>query len=320
MTLRRKATISFLFLFLLSGNVAFAGFGITPPYVRNDSLTKDSEYDQKIILTRSDPVEDLKAVITVNVPGADSWISVDKGKEFILPRGEMQVPMVVKVKVPPKAKYGEYRGNIRVVIEAANNPTPGTVGISLGAQIDVGLTVIDQKIYDFAVRTQRVTDLEEGRRFFGLFFPGKIKLTMQVENLGNISFGPTRVVMDIRDATGAIVETTENVNWIKKVKPFEIKEVTAELPTRLPPGSYKAHFKIYKNDEVAKEGELSLSILPYGTLEGYRGFYFFGLRRSEQALVVVIFLLILATLITGTIYLRRRFRPRRLAHPPRYPG
>lgn len=316
----RYGLISLLTFFLLSWNIAQAGFGITPPYVRNDSLTQDSQYDQKIILTRSDPVEDLRANVTINVPGANDWFSIDKGTDFILPKGEVQVPMVVHVRVPKKAKFAEYKGNIRVVISSASEPNPGTVGISLGAQIDVNMKVIDQKIYDFFVRSQHVDDLEEGHKFFGIFFPGKINFSMLVENTGNVDFAPTRVELDIKDKGGNILETTHNVNRISKVKPFEIKSVVAELPTRLPAGGYTAHFRIYKFDQVVREGELNLSVLPYGTLQGYHGFYFFGLRRIDQIILVSVAVILLGLILSLVFLIRRVLRRRRGMRPPRYRG
>jgi hypothetical protein len=42
-------------LFFSTGiSEVFAGFGITPPYVRNTSLTRNSTYEQQILLVRSD--------------------------------------------------------------------------------------------------------------------------------------------------------------------------------------------------------------------------------------------------------------------------
>src|SRR5437868_14857381 len=76
------------------------GFGITPPYVKNNSLTQNSHYEQKIILVRGVPDQDLTARVTINLPDAKNWISIDKGMEFILPAGTQQMPMIVSVNVP----------------------------------------------------------------------------------------------------------------------------------------------------------------------------------------------------------------------------
>ncbi|HTY40138.1 MAG TPA: hypothetical protein VMC43_03570 [Candidatus Paceibacterota bacterium] len=300
MNTRSASLIGGLLLFLGLVTPAFAGFGISPPYVQNDSLARNSAYDQVIVLSRSDPVEDLEADITINVPGANDWITVDKGLKFTMAKGVTQVPMRVHVQVPADAPYANYAGYIRVVIMPTGGPAPGTVGISLGAQINVNLNVLDKKITDFKVNTVKVDDLEEGHSSWSLFFPGKITFTMQVENTGNTAFGPTKVEMDISDYAGVrVMEHTENLNRLKRVQPFEIRNIVAELPTRLPPGAYRADFKVYKNDTVVREGELNMSILPRGTIPNYEGYGFSGLRSTEQALVVAI--AALAIILVGSI-------------------
>jgi hypothetical protein len=277
--------------FLLSAGLgvhkASAGFGITPPYVQNDSLTRGSSYTQKIVLSRSDALDDLNVQVTIAVPGANDWITIDKGTSFVMHKDEQRVAMNVNVAVPGGAKFGNYSGNIRVVITPLTGPTPGTVGIALGAQIDVNLNVIDKKIYSFNVRNKHIDPVEEGHKVWGFFFPGKISFTMQVENTGNVPFGPTKVVFDISDTSGGtILETTQNLNSIEQIQPFQIKNVVAELPTRLKAGAYKAIFKIYNNDTIVDTGELDMGILPYGAIPGYQGFGFIGLQRSEQMIIV----------------------------------
>src|SRR5271156_6226275 len=89
------------------------GFGITPPYVTNDQLTQNSHYEQTILLVRGNPTEDLQAKVSINVPGADGWISIDRGTQFVLPAGTQQEPMIVSVNVPSNAKLGNYSGNIQ---------------------------------------------------------------------------------------------------------------------------------------------------------------------------------------------------------------
>ncbi len=58
---------------------AHASFGITPPYVRNTSLTRNSTYEQQILLVRGNPNEPLKAEIVVDAPEIASWIEVIDG-------------------------------------------------------------------------------------------------------------------------------------------------------------------------------------------------------------------------------------------------
>lgn len=296
-------------LFFTSAGFAQAGFGITPPYVRNERLTPGSTFEQTITLVRSDPIDDLQATLTMNIPGVESWFSIDRGNEFILPKGETQVPIKITVRVPEDAEYKEHAGAIRIRTSAAGSEAQGGgVSIALGAQVDVAIEVVD-KIYDFVVRKIRVTDLEEGRRKWGLHFPAKIRFFMTVENTGNTDFGPTKVRFQIYDSEmEELLETTENTNDIEVVSPFATKEVLAELPTRLPAGRYTAKYTVYKNEEVAQENEITLSINPIGTVPGYEGYGFSGLSTEDKLKVAGVLgvpLLVLLSAFSFVLWKRR---------------
>ncbi|MDP3963912.1 MAG: hypothetical protein Q8Q39_05455, partial [bacterium] len=58
--------------------------------------------------------------------------------------------------------------------------------------------------------------------------------------------------------------------------------------TRLKAGSYRATYRIYKQDLVSQEGELDLSILPWGTIPGDRGYGIMGLAMRDQAVLLAI--------------------------------
>jgi len=303
---------SFIFsvvAFLICAHTTYAGFGVTPPYVTNESLTRNSVYEQTIYLVRSDPTTDLKATISVDVPGVNEWISIDKGTEFILPSGEQKVAMVVKIVVPEDAEFKQYKGNIRIKTGAPDDiVASGAVSISLGAQIDVDLNVIDKKIKDFKVRKIGLSDLNEGHKVGWLYFPGKIRFEMLIENTGNVEIAPSDVVFRIYDRSGNILlEETHKKGKIAKVKPFQTETVFAELPTKLPSGSYLARFEILNDTDVKLSGEVNLSILPYGTLQT-AGFGFLGLSLAHQLSVIIPVLFIFS--VPFIIYIRTRRRRR----------
>ncbi len=276
------------FLVLVTAEPVFAGFGITPPYVRNDRLTPGTVYEQRILLVRSNPDVELKAEITMNIPGVEDWFSIDRGNTFLLPKGETQIPIIVTVRVPKDAAYEKHRGAIRIRTSTNDAPAGGGVSIALGAQVEVGIEVVD-KIYDFTVRKIRIIDLEEGRRKWGLFFPAKIRFFMSIENTGNTEFGPTKVRFEIYDSEmETLLETVENTNSIEKIAPFASKEVVAELPTRLPAGRYGVKYTIFKNDEVAQQNELTLSIGTIGSVPGYEGYGFDGLSLIDKLKVIAV--------------------------------
>jgi len=303
-------SVAALLVFLSTAAPALAGFGISPPYVFNNRLTRGTVFKQQITLVRSDPTDDLTTTITMNIPEVESWFSVDRGETFLMPKGEKQVPIIVTVTVPDDASYARYKGAIRVRTAPAANSRPegGGVSIALGAQIDVDVEVVD-KIYDFEVRKIRIDDLEEGRRKWGLFFPGKIKFYMTIENTGNTEYGPTKVKFDIYDGDGeTLLETTENTNKLEKIAPFGNKEIIAELPTRLTAGKYLAKYTIYKGEEIAQQNEINVSIAAIGAVVGYEGYGFWGLSVEDKLKVAVVVLVPLVFLIILIAYMFVRIR------------
>lgn len=290
---------------------ALAGFGITPPYVRNTSLTRNSVYEQQILLVRGDTNIAQKAEITIDAPEIQDWIYIVEGEEIKMPKGTQKVPMTVRVTVPSDADFKDYEGKIRIrTLPDDDQVAPGAVSISLGAVVDIDLSVIDREIKDFRIRKISVSDLNEGSKLAWLFFPGKIRFDMMLENTGNVDIAPSRVEFRIFDRTGkALLEETKQIGKIKKITPYSTETVTAELPTRLPAGSYIARYRIYNEDELKQEGDLTLNILPAGTLQT-GGFGFIGLSLSHK---ISVLLPVLSLLIAG-IYLwnaRRRTRPAR---------
>lgn len=295
------------------------GFGITPPYVTNGQLTQGSHYEQTITLVRSDPTEDLQANVTVNVPGADSWISIDRGTQFILPAGTQQEPMIVSVNVPSNAKLGSYSGNIQVVVSPLAGPAKGTVGITIGAQIDVNLTVGNGKMANLQVRRVTMSNAEVGHTLWWMHFPGKVSFAIDLDNTGNIAGALGKVVFQYQEyLSGNVLETEENSNGLDSVQPFEAKTVTAEMPVYLPQGSYRVFYQIYGVDDqtVIGQGTLDLAVLPPGTLTGYIGYGFWGLRWSEKFMTFGVILLILALIYFVIWGIRRLIRKRRRGRIP----
>ncbi len=306
-----KRLVIGVFLFLLLGQqTALASFGITPPYVRNTSLTRNSTYEQQILLVRGNPDVPLKALITIDAPEIQDWIEIVEGSSIPMPRGVQKVPMVVRVTVPSDAEFKEYRGAIRIkTVPDDDQVQAGAVNISLGAQVDINLNVIDREIKDFRVRKISVSDLNEGHKVGWLYFPGKIRFGMLIENTGNVDIAPSLVNFRIFDYSGTVLlEETKQLGKIDKVVPYGTEEVYAELPTRLPAGSYLARYTIYNGDEIKQEGEVNLSVLKYGTLQE-AGFGFAGLSLPHKISVLLpIFVLII--IILYFIYGRRTSRTR----------
>lgn len=297
-------------VFFVGADYAHAGFGITPPYVRNSSLTRNSVYEQQILLVRGDPDQDLKALISIDAPEIQDWLEIVEDDPIPLPRGEQKVPMTVRVTVPDDADFKDYTGKIRIKTEPSNDQVArGAVSISLGAQVDIDITVIDREIKDFRVRKVGVSDLNEGHDFWWLYYPGKIEFDMRIENTGNVDVAPSEVRFRIYDTTGTVLlEETDNTGRLPKVKPYAVEDMTAYLPTRLPAGTYIARYDILNDEQVKQSGELTISIMPYGTLQK-AGYGFIGLSLAHKTSILLPIFTVLIVILY-IIYARRQSRLR----------
>jgi hypothetical protein len=288
-----------LVLFLTWAGTVRAGFGVSPPLIRNHQLSPGSTYKQEIMLLRSSAEEDLKAQVKLNAPEIASWISLDKEESFILPKGELQVPLVVTFKIPKGAELGNYTGSINVKIVPADEKNASGVAIALGARIDIDLALTNISHSDFLVRLVSVPDFERLGKpwnwkiwsplFDKLFY--KIKLVMSIENKGNVKTAPTRVSIEVWDLAKKNMLLKSEDRSVKKIKPFSTEEVTAEFPTTLPAGQYWAKIKIYKDQEIANYYEVAFSVIASGNSGGTH----LGIWPWLVALAVV--LIVLAVLI-----------------------
>jgi hypothetical protein len=293
-----------------AASIAEASFGITPPYVRNTSLTRNSIYEQQILLVRGTPDTEQIAEVSIDAPGIEDWLTIEQGDEIALPRGEQKVPMTVRVQVPADAEFKQYSGRIRIrTLPADGELRRGAVNISLGAVVQLDLTVIDKEIRDFRVRRIDFPDLNAGHKIGWLYFPGRIQFGMVIENTGNVNVAPSQVAMEIYDRQGnVLLEETEHIGRIRTVEPFATKEVSANLPTRLPAGDYLSRYQIYNGEEVVQQGEIAFSIREHGTLQA-AGFGFAGLSMPHK-ISLVLPVLTLLTIIGYLLFARYRRRAR----------
>jgi hypothetical protein len=246
-----------------------AGFGISPPYLKNQQLVPGSKYVQQITLLRSDAAEDLKATVKVNAPEIASWITIDKGEEFILPKGQVQIPMIVTVNVPKNAEIGNYKGSINIKISSANNIDSG-VAIALGARVDVDLNVTNLTFTDFIVHSTTIPDFELldwpwNWKIFSAFLH-RVSVVMSVENIGNVKVAPSKVSLELYDISKTkLLESSINKS-IDQVDSFSTKQVTAYFPTKLSDGQYWGKVKIYKDENIVNVYEIAFTIAKHGEL------------------------------------------------------
>lgn len=296
-----KISAFFLILFgLLFASLTLAGFGVAPSQFTNSNLGRGSEYEEKFILVRGDPQKDFKAVIVIKVAGAEDWISIDKGNEFLLPKGQKNVPMMVKVKVPENAKPGKYYGGIQITALPTEPPESGTVAINMGVQIDVNLGVSNKEISDLKVRSVKTDDARAGEDY---------KFWMEIENKGNFKDAPDKLTFDVYDsAKKSFVEKDETKKVNEKIEPFKTKMVYAEVNNDLSAGSYLLKYKIYKDDKTINEGEAPLSVLPGEAKKGIVKFKAFGKNIELKISVIISSAVVLIIIVLAAYWLVRKKR------------
>lgn len=274
--MRRLKINSLVLVFILLGTLAvvrpiFAGFGISPPYVKNQQLVPGSKYEQQIVLLRSSAEDDLKATIKVNAPDIASWIVLNQGEEFILPKGQVQVPMTVTVTVPQNAPLGNYKGSLNIRISSLKENSGG-VAIALGARADIDLTVTNVDFADFMVRKVDIPDFEILKWPWNLpifsHFLHRITVVMNVENLGNVKIAPSKATLEVYDISKTRLLESGTDDSIGKIAPFSVGETRAYFPTKLGPGEYWGKLNVYKDNTITNTYDIAFVIAKPGELKG----------------------------------------------------
>jgi len=150
---------SFLTFFAL-GNVVYAGFGISPPWIENQHAFPGATFERTITITQEKAPRDLKVAVTVTGADVAKWISVKNGNEFIIPASVTQYQIDFVVQIPQEIPFGFYEGTIDIV---AKDPQrgEGQVAIALGAQARVKINVSDEEFSDFRIQETSLPDIEE---------------------------------------------------------------------------------------------------------------------------------------------------------------
>jgi len=287
-----------LFIFFNADSI-FAGFGVSPPYVISDRLYPGAHFEQEIVLSRGNPNEELEAKITVDAPEIEDWFNFKPGKEFLLPKGQQQVSMIVEVDIPEDVDYKNYEGYIYIKTSPVAGEEKAGVSIALGARVDIDLTVTELRIVDFKIRNLRIPDSEEAFHWWKIKLLGKIKFLMNLENIGNIETAPDRAEIEVYDLSWQNLLYQGTDKSLEKIKPFKRKDITAEFKNDLKPGQYWAIVKVFKNkEEILRQEKILLTIVPM------------EMSEKDWMIVASIILgtLIIIGIIISLIYRRRKFK------------
>ena len=256
----------FFFLFLALGVVlllgsagkSLAAFGISPPFVNADHLVPGVTYQQTIYLVQDQPNQDLEIKTLLNVPDhIKSWITVDKGNEFVIPQGTSQFPVQITITVPKGESLAKYTGDISF------ESVPGKAGqvtIALGVDVTLNLTIGNDVYEKYSVPLISFPDIEEG---------WNPKVAVRFENDGNVPEAFDSATFDLYDQYDVVrLAFAEKQSGFPETPAFTTKNYVVEFPTsfHLGVGDYWGIATFYKNNQAVASQKTVFHVLPRGSL------------------------------------------------------
>jgi hypothetical protein len=239
--------------FLLPVSLTHAAFGISPPFLNADHLVAGAKYQQTVYLVQDQPNQDLniQANLSMDEP-ARSWVSIDKGFNFVIPQGVRQFPVTITISVPQNVTLGAYTGNLTFTTQPSS---AGQVTIALGAQVAINLTIGTGTFEKYSVPLIQFPDIQEGQ---------SPVVHVKFENDGNVpeSFdGATYTLYDQYDSVQlAYVQKSTD---FPTTAPFTISDynITFPLDFYLGIGQYWGVVNFYKNGSVVASQKTVFNVL-----------------------------------------------------------
>ena len=126
------ALVSFLFG---AKNVSALAFGVSPPYI-SKTFEDGNQYVPTIYLVRDDASTDLNISTRFEVPEQiRSWFSVDRGINFVMPKGERQFPIQVSAFPPFRTPPGKYSGVLKIFASSGSSSQLITLSVPIDLTI-----------------------------------------------------------------------------------------------------------------------------------------------------------------------------------------
>lgn len=282
---------SFLVLFFIFSfaTPAQAGFGVSPPYVYSEILARGSHFESIVNLVQGNPETDLQLNVVVSIDKIKDWIKIEGGNTQIIPAGVQQFPLKVIVDVPDNAEYNRYKGYISIATEPVVKKTDeggqNTITMNMGARVELDLTVGDNIIQDFEVRTIKILNIKEG---------DPLKTILTIVNIGNTKIKPERVTFDLFDkyANVRLAFVEADLSKTKEVDAFKTEDIDIKFPIdlKLGLGEYWGEVKVYKNGQVLKINKTVFNVLKK-TFWEKNYLYFYAGGAGLLAIIILIAIL-----------------------------
>lgn len=283
---------------LLAPRVTHAAFGISPPFLNADHLVPGATFSQTIYLVQDQPTEDLGINTDLEVPDAiKSWISIDHGFQFAIPKGTRQFPVVVTIHVPSDAPTSRYSGNLTFTTAPAQ---AGQVTIALGANLTINLTVGNDIFEQFSAPLVQLQDIEEG------WSP---RVLVKFANEGNVPESFDSATFDLYDHFDAIrLAYVTKQDGFPETPAFTTKEYVMEFPIdfHLGIGDYWGVVNFYQNQKLIASQKNVFHVLKTGTLSGTFGIVMRFVQENMVALIAGLVLLVVIIVIVFSRSRRKR--------------
>ncbi|MBI4094425.1 MAG: hypothetical protein HY436_01315 [Candidatus Liptonbacteria bacterium] len=237
---------------------AEAAFGVSPPFVHADRLVRGSRFSKTIYLVQDQPNEDISIHAELSIPeSVRSWISLEPGYDFTIPRGVRQFPVTVTVAVPQNIALGSYDG----AMTFETRPTEkGQVTIALGVQVAVNIRVGTGIFRDYTISLVKPLDIEEG---------WNPRAYVKFENRGNVSEVLNGATFELLDQFGSVrLAFAQKDQGFPEIAPFESREFTIEFPINfnLAVGQYWGAIGLIKDEKVVANQRAVFRVLKRGAL------------------------------------------------------
>lgn len=238
-------------LFFLLPSVVHAGFGISPAGITNTSLKKGTQYIQEMIISRSDPDEELIAIIQPDLGEMNGWVTFEPSMNVLLPIGEQRVPIKVIVNVPADAAIKDYKGVFRILA----SPKEKVKGVSIvkGARVDIKVATTDDSIIDLEIRSASIPDTYEKE---------DMNVNLKIQNNGNTPVAPSKVQVTVENLLEEKVVVLET-DLIEMAPAYLFSEVNAIIKNHgLLAGEYYGVIKVFVGPDSLYENRVVFKVLP----------------------------------------------------------
>lgn len=240
-----------LSLLIFLPETVHAGFGISPAGITNSSLKKGTQYVQDMIISRSDPDEELVAIIEPDLGELNGWVTFEPSMNVTLPVGETRVPIKVIVNIPADAATKNYTGLFRILA----TPKEKVKGVSIvkGARVDIKLATTEDSLIDLEIRAASIPDTYEKE---------DMTVDLKIQNNGNTNLAPSKVevtVQNLLEKEIAVLET----DLIEEAPAYLFSDVKAIIKNHgLVAGEYYGNIKVFVGGKSQYENKVVFKVLP----------------------------------------------------------